>query len=110
MAAIVPIPGPVPGERACCCITVTGDEAPTLEAICAYLDENGIAKVRWPERLQIVESIPLTATRKIIKGRLTEWLRGEQPSTEAPESVGSWWSISSDERPDSDRAKDGPSV
>ena len=78
MAAIVPIPDPVLGERACGCITVAGDEAPTLEAICAYLDENGIAKVRWPERLEIIDAMPLTATRKIIKGRLTERLCGER--------------------------------
>ena len=79
MAAIVPVPDPVLGERACCCMTVAGDEAPTLESICAYLDENGIAKVRWPERLEIIDAMPLTATRKIIKGRLTERLCG-QPS------------------------------
>ena len=76
MAAIVPFPDPVLGERACCCITVAGAEAPTLEAICAYLDENGVAKVRWPERLEIVDAMPLTATRKIVKGRLTERLCG----------------------------------
>ena len=78
MAAIVPIPDPVLGERACCCITVAGDEAPTLESICAYLDENGIAKIRWPERLEIIDAMPLTATRKIIKGKLTERLCGQQ--------------------------------
>ena len=72
MAAIVPVPDPVLGERACCCITVAGDAAPTLEAICAYLDENGVAKVRWPERLEVVDAMPLTATRKIVKGRLAE--------------------------------------
>ena len=78
MAAIVPIPDPVLGERACCCITVAGDVAPSLEAICAYLDEHGVAKMRWPERLEIVDAMPLTATRKIIKGKLTERLRGER--------------------------------
>ena len=72
MAAIVPVPDPVLGERACCCITVAGDSAPTLEDICAYLDENGVAKLRWPERLEVVDAMPLTATRKIIKGRLIE--------------------------------------
>ena len=76
MAAIVPVPDSVLGERACCCITVVGDEAPSLEAICAYLDENGVAKVRWPERLEVVDAMPLTATRKIIKGRLAERLSG----------------------------------
>ena len=74
MAAIVPVPDPVLGERACCCITVTGDPAPTLEDLCAYLDENGVAKTRWPERLEVVDAMPLTATRKIVKGKLIERL------------------------------------
>ena len=74
MAAIVPVPDPVLGERACCCITAAGDPAPTLEELCAYLDENGVSKTRWPERLEIVDTMPLTATRKIVKGRLIERL------------------------------------
>ena len=57
MAAIVPVPDPVLGERACCCITVAGGTAPTLASICAYLDENGVGKVRWPERLEVVDTI-----------------------------------------------------
>ena len=72
MAAIVPVPDPVLGERACCCITVAGDPAPTLEDLCAYLDRNGVSKTRWPERLEVVNAMPLTATRKIIKGKLIE--------------------------------------
>ena len=79
MAAIVPIPDPVLGERACCCITVAGGAAPTLEAVCAYLDENGVAKVRWPERLEVLDAMPLTATRKIVKGRLVERLERAAP-------------------------------
>ena len=74
MAAIVPVPDPVLGERACCCITVAGDPAPTLEDLCAYLDRNGVSKTRWPERLEVVNAMPLTATRKIIKGKLIERL------------------------------------
>ena len=74
MAAIVPVPDPVLGERACCCITVSGVSAPSLEAVCAFLDEHGVAKVRWPERLEVVDAMPLTATRKIIKGRLIQRL------------------------------------
>ena len=79
MAAIVPVPDPVLGERACCCITVAGDVAPTLEAVCTYLDENGVAKVRWPERLEVFDAMPLTATRKIVKGRLVERLERATP-------------------------------
>ena len=79
MAAIVPVPDPVLGERACCCITVAGGAAPTLDAVCAYLDGNGVAKVRWPERLEVLDAMPLTATRKIVKGRLVERLERTAP-------------------------------
>ena len=74
MAAIVPVPDPVLGERACCCITAAGSPAPTLEELCAYLDEHGVSKTRWPERLEVVDAMPLTATRKIVKGKLMECL------------------------------------
>ena len=74
MAAIVSVPDPVLGERACCCITVAGDITPTLETICAYLNENGVAKIRWPERLEVFDTMPLTATRKIVKGKLIQHL------------------------------------
>ena len=69
MAAIVPVPDPVLGERACCCITVAGDEAPTLEGICAYLEKGGVGKPRWPERLEVLDAMPLTATRKNHQGQ-----------------------------------------
>jgi len=71
-AAIVPVPDPVLGERACCVIVVRGDSAPTLDALCAWLLERGIARTKLPERLEVVAEMPLTPTRKIIKGRLLE--------------------------------------
>ena len=33
-----------------------------------------MAKVRWPERLEVFDAMPPTATRKIIEGRLVERL------------------------------------
>lgn len=69
-AAVVPVPDPVLGERACCVIVPRGQAAPTLEEICAYLLERGVARNKLPERLEIVADMPLTPTRKIIKSRL----------------------------------------
>ncbi|HUQ76483.1 MAG TPA: AMP-binding protein [Burkholderiales bacterium] len=69
-AAIVPVPDPVLGERACCVIVPRGERAPTLEELCAYLLEKGVARNKLPERLEIVADMPLTPTRKIIKGEL----------------------------------------
>ena len=39
-------------------------------------DQKGarVSKIRWPERLEIVAAMPLTPTRKIIKGELARRL------------------------------------
>jgi cyclohexanecarboxylate-CoA ligase/acyl-CoA synthetase len=70
--AIVPMPDPVLGERACVCI-VPRDAAqpPRLEEICGLLQAQKVAKTRWPEHLLLVTEMPMTPTRKIIKGELT---------------------------------------
>ena len=71
-AAIVPIPDDVLGERACLFATVSGEL--DLASVCAYLLEQGIAKNKLPERLVVIEEMPLTPTRKIIKSKLQELL------------------------------------
>ncbi len=68
-AAIVPLPDPVLGERACCVIVAEGTK-PTLDEINRYLLSHGIAKNKLPERLETVSEMPMTPTRKIIKARL----------------------------------------
>ena len=69
-SAIVPMPDPVLGEKACLFITVKGDSAPTLPELCDYLLGKNIAKNKLPEKLVVIAEMPLTPTRKIIKGRL----------------------------------------
>ncbi len=69
-AAIVPVPDPVLGERACAFVVPAGEPAPDLAELCSYLQSHGVAKLKLPERLELIEAMPLTATRKIIKGRL----------------------------------------
>lgn len=70
-SAVVPIPDPVLGERACCFVTLRPNVGGlTLEEVTAFLLERHIAKIKLPERLVIVPEMPLTPTRKIIKGQL----------------------------------------
>jgi len=73
-AAIVPMPDERLGERACCFIVPSAAGAPTLEEVCAYLEAENVSKYKWPERLEAIDEMPLTPTRKIIKGRLVERL------------------------------------
>ena len=71
-SAIVPMADEVLGEKACLCAVLRPGASVTLDDVTRYLDERGVAKLQWPERLEVVEEMPLTPTRKIIKGRLAE--------------------------------------
>ena len=69
-SALVPMPDPVLGEKACAFVVLRGDQSVTLEELVEYLLGKNIAKNKLPERLVIIPEMPLTPTRKIIKGRL----------------------------------------
>jgi non-ribosomal peptide synthetase component E (peptide arylation enzyme) len=70
-SALVPIPDPVLGEKACVFISLKDPrQQVSLMDLVDYLLESGIAKNKFPERLVIVTEMPLTPTRKIIKSRL----------------------------------------
>lgn len=65
--AVVGVPDERLGEIACAFVVPKG-EAPTLEVLTAFLrDERRIAVQKLPERLRIVEQLPMTATGKIQK-------------------------------------------
>ena len=70
-SAIVPMPDPVLGEKACAFVTLKpGAAEPSLDELCEYLLAREIAKNKLPERLVVIAEMPLTPTRKIIKGKL----------------------------------------
>ena len=72
--AIVPMPDPTLGERACCFAVLKPQAALTLDDLRAWLEQNGIGKMKWPERLEIIDEMPLTPTRKIKKPELLKRL------------------------------------
>jgi cyclohexanecarboxylate-CoA ligase len=73
-SALVPMPDPVLGERACCFAVLNAGHALTLDEIRAWLTQHCVAKTKWPERLEIIEAMPLTATRKIVRSELIKRL------------------------------------
>jgi cyclohexanecarboxylate-CoA ligase/acyl-CoA synthetase len=76
-SAIVPMPDPVLGERACCFVVLKPGATFTLEDARAWLDRQAIGKIRWPERVEVIEAMPLTPTRKIMKGELVKRLQAK---------------------------------
>jgi cyclohexanecarboxylate-CoA ligase len=73
--AIVAMPDPVLVERACAFVVPTGDGPPTLTQLTQLLEELGLAKQKWPERLEVVDELPLTASGKIQKFKLRDRIR-----------------------------------
>ena len=72
--AIVAMPDPRLVERACAFVVPRPGQPPTLHELVAYLDAQGIAKHKFPERLELLEEFPLTPSGKIQKYRLREWI------------------------------------
>jgi cyclohexanecarboxylate-CoA ligase len=68
--AIVPMPDEIMGEKACAFIVPSPGASVTLDEVCAWLRHHGIAKMKWPERVELINEMPMTPTRKIIKGLL----------------------------------------
>ncbi len=70
-AAVVATPDARLGERACAYLTLTDPAAPLdLESIQAHFAALGVAKFKWPERLEILDALPRTPTYKIDKAEL----------------------------------------
>ncbi len=69
--AIAPVPDERLGERACCYAVLKPGASLTLETLCEFLAGKGIAKHKLPERLELRATLPMTATRKVIKSQLS---------------------------------------
>ncbi|MDI9259547.1 AMP-binding protein [Alicyclobacillus sendaiensis] len=67
-AAVVAMPDERLGERACAYVVLKpGAKRLELCDITDFLGERGMAKIYWPERLEIIDEMPRTASGKIQK-------------------------------------------
>ncbi|NRQ34225.1 AMP-binding protein [Nonomuraea sp. NN258] len=73
-AAVIGYPDERLGERACAVLVTTGGPL-TLDDLRAHLSGLGMAKQYWPERVEIVPSLPRTPSGKIQKFALRDALR-----------------------------------
>ncbi len=73
-AALVGIPVPRLGQRACAVVVLQPGAHLSLSELTQYLDRCRLTKQFWPERLEIIEEMPKTPSGKIQKFRLREWL------------------------------------
>lgn len=74
LTAIIPMADSVLGEKACCFVQPIIGQKIDLEELTTFLARKKVSKNKWPERLELIDEMPLTPTRKVIKGKLAEHL------------------------------------
>ncbi len=69
--ACVPIADPVLGERMCACVIPRPGASITFEELVGFLADQGIAKYKLPERLELLDEFPLSPFGKVSKKDLS---------------------------------------
>lgn len=71
--AVVGMPDEVMGERVCAFVAPAADsEEPTLQELTEFIVSHNVAKWKLPERLEIIDSLPLNTGNKVDKDSLRQ--------------------------------------
>src|SRR3989442_55766 len=70
--ACVPVPDPSLGERMCSCVVLKKGRSLNLPQLVDFLMKKEIAKFKLPERLEIVDELPVSTFGKVSKKTLVE--------------------------------------
>jgi cyclohexanecarboxylate-CoA ligase len=83
--AVVAMPDERLGEKVCLyAVPAAGHEPPSLPDVVTYLRDRRLATPKLPERLEIVESLPMTATGKVQKHVLRADIAAKLSASVAP--------------------------
>ena len=72
--AAVPVPDRRLGERVCLAVMFRSGKAASPEEILGHLDDAGLSKYDMPEFFLQLEEIPLTASGKMRKRDIVDWI------------------------------------
>lgn len=78
LAAAVSVPDSVLGERLCMCVSLMPGAELDLDQLREFMRQQGIAAFKLPERLEVMDSLPMTKVGKIDKRALRESLLDPQ--------------------------------
>ena len=73
--AIVAMPDPVMVERACAFVVPSSRGMPSIADFAEFLGASGVAKQKFPERVEIVRELPKTQSGKVQKYVLRDEVR-----------------------------------
>ena len=75
--AVIPMPDPDMGERACAYIQSDKQAVLTFDSIIVFLKEQKASVLELPERIEFVESLPYTKAHKLDKKSLRKDIEGK---------------------------------
>jgi acyl-coenzyme A synthetase/AMP-(fatty) acid ligase len=75
-AAVVGLPDERLGERTCACVVLRPGAELGFDTMCDRLDAAGLALYKRPERLEVLDALPATASGKIQKHEIVRALAG----------------------------------
>jgi len=79
-AAVVGLPHERLGERVCACVVLAPGTDLDFETMVERLRAIGLATYKLPEQLEVLDSLPVTASGKVQKFEIVDRLRGSPPS------------------------------
>ena len=71
-AAAVAMPHPVLGEQTCAYLVLRPGETVDVAGLGAYLESRGVARFKWPERVEVLPALPVTNVGKVDKKKLRD--------------------------------------
>jgi cyclohexanecarboxylate-CoA ligase len=78
--AVIGQPDEIRGELVCAVVRRSPRHRDvTLDEVCSFLDERGLMKQKWPERLVIIDEFPMTGLGKVAKSELARTIAGGAP-------------------------------
>jgi cyclohexanecarboxylate-CoA ligase len=83
--AVVGIPDSRLGERICAYVVLSEGDELAVDEVQAWMRRNGLSQQKWPERIEIVERLPMTTSGKVQKFILRE-MAARQEAFEANET------------------------
>jgi non-ribosomal peptide synthetase component E (peptide arylation enzyme) len=86
-AAVVGLPDIEMGERVCAFVVCRDEATITLNEVRGFLEEKGLARFKWPERVEVLENLPRVASGyKIDKKKIKDNFLAPAPGTVKEES------------------------
>ena len=84
-AAVVKMPDDDLLERVCAFVVPAGEAKPTLDGLTGFMNDQGIARFKFPERLELIGALPLTPGGNKVDKKVLEDLAARPAAGPAPD-------------------------